>query len=104
VETKHTPGKWEMTTDGEANFFGICTSQFPDRNENEPKHNWLFRIQQNGELSIPEQEANAKLIESAPDLLKALSELIIACLQTADTTLMFDELLNAQKAINKAIQ
>lgn len=60
-EFKGTKGIWIKTTDGEANFYGICTEK-----------NWLMRIQQNGEKSIQEQEANAKLIATAPELLEKL--------------------------------
>lgn len=60
-EFKGTKGSWVKTTDGEANFSGIST-----------KKNWLMRIQQNGEKSIEEQDANAKLIATAPELLEAL--------------------------------
>ena len=57
---KHTQDKWHGTTDGEANFYGIATIK-----------DWLMRIQQNGELSTEEQEANIKLILAAPKLLGA---------------------------------
>lgn len=43
--------EWKLTTDGEANFFGIATDK-----------GWLMRIQQNGELSASEQKANAQRI------------------------------------------
>ena len=61
---KHTKGEWFNTSDGEANFYGVAT-----------KENWLLRIQQNSELLIEEQEANAKLIAAAPDLLEALIDI-----------------------------
>lgn len=57
---KHTPGPWTLIKDGVANFCGVTT----------PKK-WLLRIQQNGELLRGEQEANARLIASAPELLEA---------------------------------
>lgn len=60
---KHTKGPWFNTTDGEANFYGIATQE-----------NWLFRIQQNGEKGTAEQEANAKLLAAAPDMLEALKD------------------------------
>ena len=55
----HTTEKWEHTTDGEANFYGIATEK-----------DWLMRVQQNGELSVEEQEANIRLIVGAPQTLK----------------------------------
>lgn len=57
-----TTGPWKLTSDGEANFHGI----------QKPNGNWLMRVQQNGELSIKEEEANMKLIVAAPELLEAL--------------------------------
>lgn len=54
-------GMWKITSDGEANFFGIST-----------KENWLLRVQCNGEKSVAEQRNIAKLIESAPETLDAL--------------------------------
>jgi hypothetical protein len=62
---QYTEEKWQVTTDGEANFFGIATSK-----------GWLLRVQQNGELSAQEEEANIKLIAAAPELLRALIEVI----------------------------
>jgi len=59
MQLKHTQLKWYLTSDGYANFFGISTDK-----------NWLMRIQQNGELSVQEQNANANLIINAPELLK----------------------------------
>lgn len=61
---KHTKGKWIVTEDGEANFSGIAD-----------KYNWLFRIQQNGELTEQVQRANTKLISKAPDMLELLEEI-----------------------------
>lgn len=63
MEFKGTEEKWELTTDGEANFYIICTEK-----------NWLMKIQQNGEISIQEQEANAKLIAAAPEIFELLKE------------------------------
>ena len=67
-DTKHTPGPWKVTTDGEANFFGI------EGKVNE-KPNWLFRVQCNGEMQVPEQQENLKLIAAAPEMLEALKDL-----------------------------
>ena len=69
---KNTNGPWINTTDGEANFYGIATN-----------NDWLFRIQQNGSLSLDEQEANAKLIAVAPELLEA-SKKAIKLMQRSD--------------------
>lgn len=68
---KHTKGEWVGVTDGDANFYGVSTLYGETTNKN-----WLFRIQQNGELSTVEQQANIKLMLYAPKLLKALVSLI----------------------------
>lgn len=54
---KHTPGDFISTTDGEANFYGISNTG-----------DWLCRIQQNGKLSVKEQEANMQIFAAAPKL------------------------------------
>lgn len=51
--------EWVATTDGEANFYGIATEE-----------DWLMRIQQNGELSIEQQESNIRVIVAAKHLLE----------------------------------
>ena len=61
------------------------------------KENWLLRIQQNGELLIEEQEANAKLIAAAPYLLEALIDLTKFCKENN----IGAELELAENAINK---
>lgn len=61
----HTPGPWTAGSDGEANFSGLATSK-----------NWLARIQQNGELSTSEHDANTKLMAAAPDMLIVLIEAV----------------------------
>ena len=94
---KHTPGPWEVTEDGEADFSGIATQS-----------NWLMRIQQNGELSVQEEEANANLIAAAPELLAALEALephMDAIVCYASTLPEFKPnllVVNAQAAIRKA--
>lgn len=63
MEFKGTKGEWELTTDGEANFYGIAANK-----------DWLIRIQQNGSLGVKEQEANAKLIACSLELLIELDK------------------------------
>lgn len=50
----------------------------------------------------PMSEANATLIASAPDLLKALENLVEKCLHSDEYKQKVDELYNAQQAIKKA--
>jgi hypothetical protein len=47
--TKHTPGPWEYTEQGEANNYRIMANG-----------NWLIAFLQNGEKWTAEQEANAR--------------------------------------------
>jgi hypothetical protein len=51
---ENTSKEWVLTTDGEANFHGVCCDG-----------NWLLRVQQNGELMPLQQEQNMKLIAEA---------------------------------------
>ena len=57
--------QWHYTSDGEANFHGIATTD-----------NWLMRIQFNGKLLEKEQLAHMRLIVSAPEMLEALQSLL----------------------------
>jgi len=96
MKTKHTQGEWINTTDGEANFYGVCT-----------QNNWLLRIQQNGELTIEVQEANAKLIAAAPELLEALMEVkeFLGHIQPKVGEAAFDEIWDiTEEAIKKATE
>lgn len=69
---KHTQGEWRVTTDGEANFFGIATEK-----------GWLMRIQQNGEMQVVEQIANAerivKCVNMHNELIQAIKDLVEHC-------------------------
>ena len=56
----HTPGTWATKAQGDANFYA---TRIDGR--------WLAVIQFNGELLVAEQEANARLIDAASDLLAA---------------------------------
>jgi hypothetical protein len=62
MNTKHTPGPWVVKNSGESNYFTIADSQA----------NWLMQIQHNGEQYAVVQDANARLIAAAPELLESL--------------------------------
>lgn len=66
MTTKHTPAPWIVKAQGEANEFVLMTSNMK----------WIAAFRQNGEMWTQEQEANAKVIEAAPDLLEALNDLL----------------------------
>ncbi len=87
--TQHTPGHWEVTEDGEANFFGIST-----------KNNWLMRIQQNGELNVETQKANIQLLASAPELLKEKEKYFKAFMDEAQKTAFQGIEIDRLRALN----
>jgi hypothetical protein len=58
-------GEWVQVSDGDANFYTIVSKE-------KDKTRWLFRIQQNGELTVEQQQCNINLILAAPELLEAL--------------------------------
>jgi hypothetical protein len=62
----HTPGPWEWHAQGDANEYVLLTNE----------KRWVIAFRQNGELLLPEQEANARLIEAAPVMLEALRVLV----------------------------
>ncbi len=61
MSTQHTPGPWSYHANGDANHYCILR---------EGKR-WVVSFLQNGEIWTPEQEANARLIAAAPDMLAA---------------------------------
>lgn len=56
---KHTPGPWHVDNHQDANHCVI----------NPRAGNWIAVLQHNGELHAPQQEANARLMAAAPNLL-----------------------------------
>lgn len=71
IETaKHTPGPWIVSNHGDANHHVINPA--PGRG------NWLFVLQHNGEKWVVEQDANARLIAAAPDLLELIDHCRVA--------------------------
>ena len=61
MSAQHTPGPWAIKAQGEPNhYFTLSNGR------------WLAAIQFNGELWVLEQEANARLIAAAPELLEVL--------------------------------
>jgi hypothetical protein len=96
METKHTPGPWNLIEKGDANMYGMVTVG----------NKWVISFQQNGELMTDTQMANAKLIAAAPDLLKALVDMVNADLD--DTGFAEHNKViasrNAKAAIKKATE
>jgi hypothetical protein len=66
--SKHTPGPWKIRTDGNGKTYVVTSLVYIAQ---------VF-ISDNS-IDAPIDEANARLIAAAPDLLRALSELAVAC-------------------------
>lgn len=97
TEPKHTQAELHLTSDGDANFYGIAV-----------KGRWLMRIQQNGELSTEEQVANVermvKLWNAHDELMEGLKQ-IAECQNTvtyySDRTLIDNVVRVAKRLIQK---
>jgi hypothetical protein len=92
MSTTHTQGEWafddnEIYSESTDHGAAICTMNTTSAHFTEE-----------------EVKANARLLAAAPELLETLKQLIERCLRTADTTLLHEELYNAQQAIQKATQ
>jgi hypothetical protein len=61
----HTPGPWTYHADGEANHYTLMRSD----------GGWLISFLHNGEQWTLTQEANARLMAAAPEMLEALKNL-----------------------------
>lgn len=86
---KHAPGPWATKPQGEANHHAILLEN----------GKWLAALQFNGELTEAQQEANARLIAAAPELLAALQLLY----DTGSDSTMWDWAHSqARAAMNKA--
>jgi len=74
--TKHTPGPWTCDAQhGTFYVFGHHSAMVADSQDGEESH--LARIRGVGRnASMEEQEANARLIASAPDLADALENML----------------------------
>ena len=66
MSTQYTPGPWVARPQGDANDWCLLTAD----------DKWMAAFRQNGELMVARQEANARLIAAAPELLEALQELL----------------------------
>lgn len=90
MSTKHTPGPWVVKpVENEQGGFDIDSE-------------YGYHIAETiGGLDY-EEEANARLIAAAPDLLEALRELLEACKDAKFASDPFDSMPNARTAIAKA--
>jgi hypothetical protein len=95
---KHTPGPWKLLTEGEDNDFTTRTIIIdgPPRNLSE------VCIVTTGSFTDETEEANAKLIAAAPDLLAALHAVRRHGLEEGDGYESILKLIG--DAINKAEQ
>lgn len=64
MKPQYTPGPWKYHAQGDANQYALVTNTAC----------WILGILQNGEILTPEQEANARLIAAAPELLQTLKD------------------------------
>lgn len=93
METKHTKGKWEADKADLNNDFLIWDTQL----ENDiPK--LIARVQYE-DVTDEEQEANAKLIATAPELLEVLIEVEKWASEFGMGSIQYEKVINA---INKA--
>ena len=96
METKFTKGEWKALKTG---LNETCIFSDIDM-----KH--IFKITHN-EVSKMQSDANAKLIEAAPDMFNSLKELLAQVKQFTQGNIgeqdyFRDEISNAQKSLNKA--
>jgi len=89
---KHTEGPWVGRGQGDADAFTLMTED----------GRWLFAFRQNGERWTPEQQANLRLIASAPDLLAALQEVLAAAVREPFAVQVRLGIDRAQAVISKA--
>jgi len=66
MSTQYTPGPWVARPQGDANDWCLLTAD----------DKWMAAFRQNGELMVARQEANARLIAAAPEMLEALRGLL----------------------------
>jgi hypothetical protein len=65
MEMNHTPGPWIYKAQGDAQEFVLL------KEREDGKLDWLVSFRDNGQHWSEHQEANAKLIAAAPELLEA---------------------------------
>jgi hypothetical protein len=103
MKTTHTPGPWRLGKP----FNGFIWGPDPTRGD-QSGANWpLAEIlpYRNGQRCTEEDEANARLIASAPELLEALENLITECQKARPyIVLSDDDGMAAYSATAKSIQ
>ena len=75
METKHTPGQWEISSEA-SNLFKVCAKEDKRNSDNKrlviASIPWESPWESDVRRTKEQAEANAKLIAAAPELLEAL--------------------------------
>jgi len=93
-ESKHTPGPWKYAPQGDSDGFTVGTDHFV--------------VAGDVELACPPNEADARLIAAAPELLEALLVLLrdaqAVCTDMAQELELAPAIYQANRAIEKALK
>lgn len=96
MSAKHTPGPWGISSDP-CHYDTLSTVTAGDERKVQPDRQMIVQV--GGFAGVPEQEANARLIAAAPDLLAALQSVLANSL---DSQGLADAHKQARAAIAKA--
>lgn len=100
MSTQHTPGPWHICRDNPVMVRDSDDTLIADCDN--------FQYTDDGEIQLPDCEANARLIAAAPDLLGALEKIARDAMALASDPVMTDRAhfynigRDAEKAIAKA--